>query len=80
MNENQNVTPKELAKIRKLEDFDLIMLISDIHDNGWNVARHTLRIMPPDAEPIPPASADLSRELRANIDTIFQKTKKETRQ
>jgi hypothetical protein len=50
---NQEVSTKELAKIRKFEDFDLIMLISDIHDHGWEVARRTLRMMPPDAE-MPP--------------------------
>ena len=47
MNDNQEVSTEELAKIRKLEDFDLIMLISEIHDHGWEVARETLRMMPP---------------------------------
>jgi hypothetical protein len=31
---NQNVTETELAKIRRLADFDLIMLISEIHEHG----------------------------------------------
>jgi hypothetical protein len=48
---NQKVTIKELAKIRKLADFELIMLISEIHDHGWNIARNTLRMMPPEPEP-----------------------------
>jgi hypothetical protein len=47
---NQNVRPEELAKIRKLDDFDLKMLISEIHDHGWSVARMTLKLMPPDPE------------------------------
>lgn len=43
---NQRVTPAELNKIRHLDDFDLIMLISDIHDHGWSIARKTLALMP----------------------------------
>lgn len=45
--ENQGVTPEELAKIRLLDDFDLVMLVSEIHDYGWQIARRTLAIMPP---------------------------------
>jgi hypothetical protein len=45
-NDNQQVTTTELAKIRNLDDFDLIMLISEIHDHGWPIARKTLAIMP----------------------------------
>jgi hypothetical protein len=47
MSENQEVTPDEIAKIRGLEDLDLIMLISEIHDHGWLEARCTLVLMPP---------------------------------
>jgi hypothetical protein len=43
---NQKITADELAKIRHLDDFDLIMLISEIHDHGWPVARETMRLMP----------------------------------
>jgi uncharacterized protein YdaT len=46
MGKNQQVTEKELAKIRRLSDFDLIMLISEIHDHGWPTARKTLLLMP----------------------------------
>jgi len=46
---NQKVTPEQIAKIRKLDDFDLIMLISEIHDQGWPMAQRTLMMMPPDA-------------------------------
>ena len=38
------VTLEQLAKIRKLEDFDLIMLISEIRSR--QVARRTLAMMP----------------------------------
>lgn len=44
---NQRVTAEQLAKIRLLDDFDLIMLISEIHDHGWSVAERTLSMMPP---------------------------------
>jgi hypothetical protein len=46
MSKNRDVTPEQLAKIRTLDDFDLIMLISEIHDNGWQVAERTLSMMP----------------------------------
>ena len=44
---NQNVTQAEMVKIRSLADFDLVMLISEIHDHGWVTARQTLKWMPP---------------------------------
>lgn len=44
--DNQNVSDEQLQKIRQLDDFDLIMLISEIHDHGWHVARVTLDLMP----------------------------------
>jgi ParB-like chromosome segregation protein Spo0J len=48
--DNQDVTPEELSKIRRLADFDLVMLISEISDHGWQTARRTLEMMPlPDA-------------------------------
>lgn len=43
---NQELAPEELRKIRALEDFDLTMLVSEIHDHGWPVARRTLALMP----------------------------------
>ena len=46
MSQNQHVTDAEMAKIRRLADFDLIMLISEIHDHGWKVGRRTLSMMP----------------------------------
>lgn len=46
MSDNQKVTVEELEKIRNLDDFDLIMLISDIHDHSWPMARRTLQLMP----------------------------------
>jgi hypothetical protein len=44
--DNQKVTIEQLWKIRNLDDFDLIMLISDIHDHGWPTAERTLAMMP----------------------------------
>ena len=44
--ENQEVTPEEMQKIRSLADFDLTMLVSEIHDNGWDAGRKTLAMMP----------------------------------
>jgi hypothetical protein len=46
LGENQKVSAEQLAKIRNLEDFDLIMLISEIHDHGWIEAQQTLAMMP----------------------------------
>jgi hypothetical protein len=45
MAENQEVTEREIAKIRQLDNFDLVMLVSEIHDHGWPVARKTLAMM-----------------------------------
>lgn len=45
--DNQEVTDDELAKIRRLADFDLIMLISEIHDHGWpHYGRQVLHSIP----------------------------------
>jgi len=43
---NQSVSKEQLEKIRSLDDFDLTMLISEIHDHGWTVATKTLELMP----------------------------------
>lgn len=43
---NQDVTDSEIGKIRRLGDFELTMLISEIHDHGWPIARQTLDMMP----------------------------------
>jgi len=39
---NIRATKEELQQIRGLEDFDLTMMLSEIHDNGWITARRTL--------------------------------------
>lgn len=44
---NQQIDACECEKIRGLDDFDLEMLVSDIHDHGWPLARITLALMPP---------------------------------
>jgi hypothetical protein len=55
MSINRTVTDDELTQIRGLDDFNLVMLISEIHDHGWHVARRTLAMMPGSAErPVEP--------------------------
>lgn len=39
---NIRVTPDELAFIRRLSDFDLMMFLSDLDGHGWRMARRTL--------------------------------------
>lgn len=46
MSKNQKITAEEIARIRALDDFDLIMLISEINDHGWQTAKITLAMMP----------------------------------
>jgi hypothetical protein len=35
MSNNQKISKEELAFIRTLNDFDLTMFISEVHDHGW---------------------------------------------
>ena len=42
---NLIISKADLAFIKSLEDFDLIMLLSEIEDNGWFHAQNTLVIM-----------------------------------
>ena len=44
--ENCDVSDEEIEHIRSLENFDLIMLISEIHEHGWDIARGTLSVVP----------------------------------
>jgi hypothetical protein len=43
---NQVVSKEQIEKIRRLGDFEITMLISEIHDHGWPMAAKTLTIMP----------------------------------
>jgi hypothetical protein len=43
--ENIEINHAECDEIRKLNDFDLEMLLSEINDHGWVVARQTLSAM-----------------------------------
>jgi len=43
---NIEMTEEEMAKVRLLDDFDLIMFLSEINDHRWEVARETLKIIP----------------------------------
>jgi hypothetical protein len=40
--ENIEITKEELSFIRSLKNFDLTMLLSEIHDSGWPTARELL--------------------------------------
>lgn len=42
MMENIKISKDELKSIRCLSDFDLVMILSKIHDHGWPMARRTL--------------------------------------
>ena len=42
---NQKISDTELSAIRSLGNFDLTMLLSEIHDHGWPEAKTTLYIM-----------------------------------
>ncbi len=46
MADNQVVTKQEIEAIRAIEDFDVVMLISEIHDHGWLHGQRLLRDMP----------------------------------
>jgi hypothetical protein len=46
MSDTQEVTELECKAIRQLEDFDLTMFVSEIHDHGWALGRCLLRIIP----------------------------------
>ncbi len=39
---NQRITADELRRIRALDDFDLKMFLSEIHDHGFQAARDLL--------------------------------------
>lgn len=39
MSGNQKITPDEMTAIRTMSEFDLTMLISEIHDHGWPEGR-----------------------------------------
>ena len=42
LGDNIDITKDELDQIRGLQDFDLKMLLSEIHDHGWPTARKLL--------------------------------------
>ena len=44
MGDNQEISTGELKAIRELDDFDLTMILSEIHDHGWPVAKVTLAL------------------------------------
>ncbi len=42
---NIDITEAQLASVRNLTDFDLVMFLSELDDHGWEVARETLRLI-----------------------------------
>jgi hypothetical protein len=44
-NRLQRVTKQEMADIRSLCDFDLILFITEIHEHGWHEGRKMLPAM-----------------------------------
>jgi hypothetical protein len=45
MGKNLPIPSEDLAFIRSLGDFDLLMLLSEINDHGWVVAKRTLEMI-----------------------------------
>jgi hypothetical protein len=45
MYENQQISKQQLDQIRRLSDFDLIMLLSEVNDHGWPAAAITLEVI-----------------------------------
>lgn len=43
--DNVEITPNEMSAIRTMSDFDLTMLISEVHDHGWPVARKLIPLI-----------------------------------
>lgn len=41
----QNVSEREMAKIRQLSNYELAVLISEIHDHGWPAAQKMLPVL-----------------------------------
>lgn len=42
---NIEITESQLRELRQLPDLDLVMLLSEINDRGWEVAKRTLAAM-----------------------------------
>lgn len=45
LGENLNIDDETLVKIKGLDNWDLLMLLSEIDDHGWEVAKETLRMI-----------------------------------
>lgn len=45
MDDNIKIERLELDFIRSLKDFDLTMLLSEIHDHGWDQARELIPLI-----------------------------------
>ena len=42
---NIEITEAQLRELRQLPDLDLVMLLSEINDRGWEAAKRTLAAM-----------------------------------
>ncbi len=45
MSENQDIKNAELLAIRTMSDFDLRMVISEVHDHGWGKGRELIMLI-----------------------------------
>lgn len=43
--DNQQISEEECEQIRGMCDFDLRMLLSEIHDHGWPIAKKLLPLI-----------------------------------
>lgn len=41
----RQITDEELLAVRTMSDFDLRMLISEIHDHGWEQGRAIIKLI-----------------------------------
>jgi len=45
INDNLEISPEILEQIKKLTNFDLLMLLSEIDQHGWEIAQTTLQMI-----------------------------------
>ena len=74
MADNRTVSPVECEAIRSLSDFDMTMLISEIHDHGWPHARPILRLMPDVSDKFDDLREVQKQAARAEREPIKQKS------
>lgn len=45
MSKNIKIDADTLSFIRKLDDFDLVMLLSEVNEHGWDKAKELISLM-----------------------------------